>query len=716
MSPLTAELLIVELGERLATAACGSLLAELGATVVMVERTTPQPSVSGKAPHRATMAAGKRTVVLDDEDPDNIDLVQNLISKADAVIVSSDLDGRWPDAIAAALKDCANTCDITAFIGPASELALSEGLMQAFTGTIDTTGDPDSTPTATRAPVLEITTGIYAAAGIILAQIARRRYSTSQALRISLFDCAISMMTTFIPRYLVGGEPKRIGNHHASMSPWNAYRAKDGWVMVCAGSNDQWKRICTLLGRTELGTDPRFENATARVRSNHEVDQMMENWTAQYSVDECLERFNSAVIPCGPVSEIARIFSDKSLCYRKMINELYDPESGDTVRVPGALFRGSRSQGISARQIPRKNEHFEAIVSLLKARTPLRPRTSSTSKSVLDGIRVIEIGQYTTAPLAARQLGAFGADVVKIEPPGGEPARTLPPHRDDQSVFFTMSNSDKRGLVIDLRKDEGKKLLEELVKRADILIENMKPGALTKFGFSAGVLSQINPRLIYCAVSGFGADSPNSALGAMDTTIQGMSGIMDLTRSNGTPFKIGLSIADVIGGQLGLTFVLAALEERERTGLGQFIDISMQDAAAWIIRTEWNGHKVELPALLPCQDGFVASDGGKAADSLKGVTESLTRDAAAKMLMSKGYASSPVLKLGEALKSHHAAGRDVIITGKSPTGGEWHLLNSPIRLQKTPAHVSRAMGPLGCDTEGVLSEWGINPGAEVNLS
>ena len=145
MSPLTAELLIVELGERLATAACGSLLAELGATVVMVERTTPQPSVSGKAPHRATMAAGKRTVVLDDEDPDNIDLVQNLISKADAVIVSSDLDGRWPDAIAAALKDCANTCDITAFIGPASELALSEGLMQAFTGTIDTTGDPDST-------------------------------------------------------------------------------------------------------------------------------------------------------------------------------------------------------------------------------------------------------------------------------------------------------------------------------------------------------------------------------------------------------------------------------------------------------------------------------------------------------------------------------------------------------------------------------------------
>ena len=293
-----------------------------------------------------------------------------------------------------------------------------------------------------------------------------------QALRISLFDCAISMMTKFIPRYLVGGEPKRIGNHHASMSPWNAYRAKDGWVMVCAGSMINGNEFARCSDEPNLGRIrglkmPPHVSFQLRSRPNDE------NWTAQYSVDECLERFNSAVIPCGPVSEIARIFSDKSLCYRKMINELYDPESGHTVRVPGALFRGSQSQGISARQIPRKNEHFEAIVSLLKARTPLRPRTSSTSKSVLDGIRVIEIGQYTTAPLAARQLGAFGADVVKIEPPGGEPARTLPPHRDDQSVFFTMSNSDKRGLVIDLRKDEGKKLLEELVKRADILIENM---------------------------------------------------------------------------------------------------------------------------------------------------------------------------------------------------------------------------------------------------
>ena len=706
-SPLSSNLLIVELGERLSAAACGSLLAELGATVVLVERVNQTHPLSGKNPHRATMAAGKLSVALDPEDRDSVDFICRLIEAADATITSSDLDVEWPAPVKAALTRNANICDLTAFSGAAPHPAMSEGLMQAFTGAMDTTGDPDSNPTLTRAPVLEITTGIYAAAGILLAQRARRQNGVSQPVRISMFDCAMSMMTTFIPRYLMGGEPQRIGNHHASMSPWNAYKARDGWVMVCSGSNDQWKRICTLLGRPELGSDPSYENATARVRSNPEVDRMMEEWMSQYSVSECLERLNAVVIPCGPVSEISQLFTDQSLLYRKMVNLLHDPATNRDVHVPGALFRSSQSRGKSANRIPRTNEDRAAVAHLLESRTAAQQTASNRSKAVLEGLRVIEIGQYTTAPLTARQLGAFGADVVKVEPPGGEPARTLPPHRDGQSVFFTLSNSDKRGIVIDLRKDDDKKLLAEMVKRADVLVENMKPGALTRFGFSPQELAQLNPRLIYCAVSGFGTDSPNSTLGAMDTTIQGMSGIMDLTRSNGTPFKIGLSIADVVGGQLGLTFILAALEERERTGYGQFIDLSMHDAAAWIIRTEWNGSIVPLPAVLPCKDGFVVCEAASGMpDTLTG---SLTRSAAICELSSRGYAAAPVLTLSEALKSREVTFQDIVVSGKSPTGAEWHLLSSPIQLAATPAKVVRAMGPLGCDTDSVLSDWAIGP-------
>lgn len=708
-SPLSSNLLIVELGERLSAAACGSLLAELGATVVLVEWAGQTHPMSGKNPHRATMAAGKLSVTLDPEDRNSIDFICRLIETADATITSSDLDVEWPAPVTTALTRSANICDLTAFSGAAPYPAMSEGLMQAFTGAMDTTGDPDSSPTLTRAPVLEVTTGIYAAAGILLAQRALRQYGVNQSVSISMFDCAMSMMTTFIPRYLMGGEPQRIGNHHASMSPWNAYKARDGWVMVCSGSNEQWKRICTLLGCPELGTDPSYENATARVRSNPEVDRMMEEWMLQYSVRECLERLNAVVIPCGPVSEISQLFTDQSLLHRKMVNLLHDPATNRDVHVPGALFRSSRSRGRSANRIPRTGEDRAAVSHLLESRTTACQTASKQPKAVLEGLRVIEIGQYTTAPLTARQLGAFGADVVKVEPPGGEPARTLPPHRDGQSVFFTLSNSDKRGIVIDLRKDEDKKLLADMVKRADVLVENMKPGALTRFGFSPQELAQLNPRLIYCAVSGFGTDSPNSTLGAMDTTIQGMSGIMDLTRSNGTPFKIGLSIADVVGGQLGLTFILAALEERERTGSGQFIDLSMHDAAAWIIRTEWNGSIVPLPAVLPCKDGFVVCEA--ASGMPDNLTGSLTRSAAISELSSRGYAAAPVLTLSEALKSRGVTSREIIVSGKSPTGAEWHLLSSPIQLAETPAKVVRAMGPLGCDTDSVLSDWNIGPRA-----
>src|SRR5207244_127265 len=120
----------------------------------------------------------------------------------------------------------------------------------------------------------------------------------------------------------------------------------------------------------------------------------------------------------------------------------------------------------------------------------------------------------------------------------------------------------------------------ELLVSADVLVENLRPGSLAKLGFSAQEILNINPRLVYCPISGFGADSPYADRAAMDTTIQAMSGVMDLTRSHGVPYKTGISSADLTGGQLGLVAILAALEYRDRVGRGQTIDLSMQDGAA----------------------------------------------------------------------------------------------------------------------------------------
>lgn len=702
-TPLSPDLLIVELGERISASVCGALFAELGATVVMIEPAAPERPGT-KWPHRASLGAGKRSLSAGtaEEQKD----AAALIARADAVLVSRDLDREWPEPIAAALARASLVCDVTALGAGRDAPALPDGLVQALSGVMDVTGDPDGPPIPCNTPILEFTSGFYAASSVLLALRAKTRGAPAQHAAVAMYDCAFSMLTTFLPRHFAGGTPNRIGNHHPSMSPWNAYRARDGWVMVCSGSNDQWVRICQIIGRPDLADDPRFTTPSGRVTHNPEVDRLMEEWTAGLSVAECMERLDAGAIPAGPVARITDLFEERNLRHRHMIQEAVD---GAGTRVPGALYRGSRTRGRAPDRVPAPGADRDFVRDLL-ARRPVPPRRAPAGRSperALEGLRVLEIGQYTTAPLCARQLGAFGADVVKIEPPGGEPARLLPPMREGQGYFFTMSNSDKRGVTVDLRDKADAAMFAALVGRADVLVENMKPGALGRFGFSPDALNRINPRLVYCAVSGFGADAPDRARGAMDTTIQSAAGIMDAIRHEDVPYKAGISLIDLVGGQLGLLFILAALDHRERTGEGQFIDLSMLDAAAWMTRLDWNGATAPATTVLACADGFIAVD--RADRELPpGLVGSLPRAEAAPKLEAMGLRAAPVLSVSEVAESERARTRGLIAAGTSPLGQAWPLLASPIRLSATPALVARAMGPLGCDGAEVLADWGVD--------
>jgi crotonobetainyl-CoA:carnitine CoA-transferase CaiB-like acyl-CoA transferase len=702
-TPLSHDLLIVELGERIAVAVCGALFAELGATVVMIEPAAPGDGGT-KAPHRASLAAGKHSLTLDG--PEAVAEVAAVISKADAVLVSRDLDRDWPEPIAAALGRARLVCDVTALGAAAEAEPLPDGLVQALSGVMDVTGDPDGPPIPSSTPILEFTSGFYAASSVLLALRAGARGAPPQHTAVAMYDCAFSMLTTFLPRHFAGGTPNRIGNHHPSMSPWNAYRARDGWVMVCSGSNDQWVRICRIIGRPDLADDPRFTTPSGRVTHNPEVDRLMEEWTARLSVAECMDQLDAGPIPAGPVARIADLFEERNLRHRDMTRTAALPD-GTHARVPGALFRGSRTRGRAPAAVPAPGRDSDFVRDLLARRAgPRRAAAASAPERPLDGLRVLEIGQYTTAPLCARQLGAFGADVVKIEPPGGEPARLLPPLREGQGYFFTMSNSDKRGVTVDLRDKADAAMFADLVGRADVLVENMKPGALGRFGFSPDALNRINPRLVYCAVSGFGADAPDRARGAMDTTIQSAAGIMDAIRHEGVPYKAGISLIDLVGGQLSLLFILAALDHRERTGEGQFIDLSMLDAAAWMTRLDWNGASAPATAVLACADGFIAVDrAGRPlpADSVR----DLARAQAVSKLEAMGFRAAPVLSVSEVAESERTRTRGLVAAGTSPLGDAWSLLASPIRLSATPGRVARAMGPLGCDAADVLADWGV---------
>ncbi|WP_421867869.1 CaiB/BaiF CoA transferase family protein [Motiliproteus sp.] len=199
-------------------------------------------------------------------------------------------------------------------------------------------------------------------------------------------------------------------------------------------------------------------------------------------------------------------------------------------------------------------------------------------------IRVLDLTNVLAGPFACNQLAHLGADVIKIEVPGsGDLARQLGAdpelNRQYMGVSFLAQNAGKRSLTLNLKDDRGKALLKRLVESADVLVENFRPGVMDRLGVGYDELKQHNPKLIYCAISGYGADGPMKKLPAYDQIIQGMSGVMSITGApENAPYRVGYPIADTLGGLTAAFAVSAALAGREQHGEGAFIDVSMLES------------------------------------------------------------------------------------------------------------------------------------------
>jgi len=698
-------LVIAELGDRIGAGVCGSLLAQLGATVIVPEWSDAR---AGKHRHRAQMVAGKKSVDLHRGHASEQALLDRLIERSDVLITSSDLDpasrpGSWPKA------ETRVECDITAF-GEGGALAgkpFSDAQIQALSGILDTTGMPDDAPTPIRLPIVEFMTGVYAAAACLAALRVRKQTGRGQAIDMALYDCAFAAMATFLPRLLDGSGScvGRVGNRHAMTSPWNVFRARDGWVLICAASDDQWRRICGVLGRPKLADDPRYLRVADRVAHHAEVDGLLQEWVGETTIRHCLDAMGGVGIPCGPVAKVEDYPREPNLDHRGSICRIPARAGTETLFVPASPLRMSLTPGISPKHIPDRDEDRADVAALLQtlsappSSSELRPGTLP-----LTGLRVLEIGHYTTAPLAARHLANLGAEVIKIEPREGEAVRGWPPAKNGTGYFFAFTNADKRSLMLDLESAGDVATLKELIVRSDILIENLKPGALAKRGFSSEEMARINPRLIYCAVSGFGTDTIYGGRPAYDTVIQAMSGFMDLTRAGEVPVKSGISSADLMGAEMALVAILAAVEARDQTGLGQTIELSMQDVGCWLTMPLWNGDEsAPRPAVIRAVDGFVVVEDSSSTTGSNQASE-LSRAELAKVLRDAGHCAAPVLSAAEMVASDQTRSRRLVFHARDAMGEEWPLLASPLQLKGTPPLVRRLMGPLGSDGPAILAE------------
>ena len=376
----------------------------------------------------------------------------------------------------------------------------------------------------------------------------------------------------------------------------------------------------------------------------------------------------------------------------------------------------------------------------------------------LEGLRVLDFTQMMNGPFGTMLLADFGADVIKVEPPEGDTMRkTGETFLGDDAVYFLTLNRNKRSVVLDLATPEGQATAHKLAAQVDIVVENFRPGVAEKLGIDYDTLKPLNPRLIYCSTSAFGREGPDSVRPGMDPVVQAMSGIMQLTGDERTgPLKTGMPYADLITPLLSTIGVLSALQARNKSGVGQRVDLSMLDAtifsmiprdayyfatgetpgrignAHWQIvpyntyRTADDRHimiiahtdkfwrtlvdALEAPELAA--DRRLATKDGRLAHREfvdNGVAAAFAKKPMAywdEKLLAAGVMYSPVLTFPEVFEDPRVQ-RDLVVEVDHPTSGKFKLITNPIRLSENPPSMRRAPPVLGQHTAEVLAEFGI---------
>jgi crotonobetainyl-CoA:carnitine CoA-transferase CaiB-like acyl-CoA transferase len=379
----------------------------------------------------------------------------------------------------------------------------------------------------------------------------------------------------------------------------------------------------------------------------------------------------------------------------------------------------------------------------------------------LKDVKVIDLSHIMAGPACSMLLADMGADVIKVErmPDGDDSRRMVPPVIADQSAAFLIMNRNKRGIALDLRTEGGRNVLSRLLKNADVLIENFRRGTMERMGLGYDVLHALNPKLIYCSISGFGRTGPYADRGGFDLVAQGMSGLMSITGEGPghPPVKVGAPVTDITAGILACVGILAALHARESSGQGQMVDTSLFEAA--IIQTYWHSamcfatgrapgpmgtaHPLNAPyQAFPTSDGWItvgaANQGNwlrlvealEAPDlrddprfatnadrmrNLDVLTATLTplfkrRNSAEwlRRLEQAGVPAGPVLEVGQMHGDPQALAREMIVQTEHPTAGHVKAIGLPIKFSDTPGGVRRAAPLFGQDTREVLREHGFS--------
>jgi formyl-CoA transferase len=383
--------------------------------------------------------------------------------------------------------------------------------------------------------------------------------------------------------------------------------------------------------------------------------------------------------------------------------------------------------------------------------------TQASTVPALSGVRVLDLSRVLAGPYCTMMLADLGAEVIKVERPGhGDDTRQWgPPWAGGESAYYLSVNRNKKSITLNLKSEQGREIVRQLARQADILVENMRAGTMEGWDLGYEALSALNPGLIYCAITGYGQTGPYREHPGYDFIIQAQGGIMSITGPvEGPPMKVGVAIVDITAGSFAAISILAALHERQRSGEGQYIDVSLLDSqVAWLANVAsnflisgerparyGNAHPNIVPYQpFPTADGWIAVGVGNDRQwsrlcELAGWEELATDDRFATNpqrvahrdvlvplleerfrarsseawhtdLLEAGIPCSPINTIDQVFADPQVQAREMQVDLPHPTAGEIHMVGSPLKLSRTPVEIKAPPPLLGQHTAEVLSEY-----------
>jgi crotonobetainyl-CoA:carnitine CoA-transferase CaiB-like acyl-CoA transferase len=529
---------VVQMGQGLAAAVCGRLLADVGAGVVCIDPDTATPLA-------AYLNDGKPVMSRD------------ALATADLIVCEgrpAELRARQCDADALrALNDAAALVFISPFgqsgpkaNGPASDLTLmySSGIARLLTGQVDDLSEAPIRPVGEQSAFIG---GLAAAcAGMHAAQ----PHMSGAIVDVSIEEALATMAM---------GELTSAGVHGRSRSRKRLtdgngatvciLPAGDGYAAISPREDRQWASWLVAMGSPDWGSDPRFATKPDRVANWDALHALMSAWSRQHDKQWIADTAQAARVPSFPLRELAEQLESPQLAHRHFWRAA--ESHGRTVKAPGHPF------GLS---ITRRDS--------VAAQSP--------GPLPLSGVRVLDFSWVIAGPTTTRYLAAMGADVIKVEAPGrGDPGR--------DSGLHTVLGQAKRGIVLDLKQPAAVDLARSLADRCDVLVENFATGVMDRLGLGAAALQQRNPELIYVSASGLGRTGPESHAVAYGTLLQCYAGFAGLNRHPDIPPRVGFAWLDPMCGLMLAFIVAAALWQRRRQGGVARVDFSMIEAMLWTL-------------------------------------------------------------------------------------------------------------------------------------